>query len=421
MVQLNITAEDAEQHPIPGAIVTAYVLDKNLAVCPLEPKIKQQPNFYSGDVTFTAAMGAAHPGPYVVYGDVMAAGFSPGCFPKDGGFGVPWDGNATLNIRVPLTASFRRPLTRDERLAVRGGFCSHPITLNDYGTIPCFDPFVASLDAANRQIVYATKRALGLNAIVLSARYAYDEPNYTYPIPGHDWRNELPALKAIVQEAISAGLIPILTLTDGGQEDWHYWFDNDGANYRAAVTIFKGGLDLTRYLVSAILWEVIGPGGDWTPDQVGTAQLMQRSAWGEDAGAVCAIEYGSGYAKAFLSGHESGQADWDTPAGMAIDLFLYEAAQPVLDPLTSDRNYDCTAALLGPAARVPPPVPPNQRPGWYLRNDCPRGPRVACVFEDRAYDYIRGRISPEQSVAITAFERGIGWTVFGNLGSGAEL
>jgi len=400
LIQFNVRALDATT----GELVTAPLVVRIDAGLSGTVRNGNPSNFYNGP---PLAM------PWVGDVEVIAAGYAPwttGASPQ-----ITFD-DSTVEVVARLQPTFKRPLTREERLAVRGGFCSHPVTLNGYGTIPCFDPFTASLDAANRQIVYATKRALGLNAIVLSANYSYD-----YPVPGHDWRGELGALKSIVQEAISAGLIPIFTLTNGGQGDWHYWFDNDGANYRDGVAVFKRSPDLTRYLVSAILWEVIGPGGDWTPDQVGTAQLIQRSAWGEDVNAVCAIEYGSGYAKAFLSGHEDGRADWNTPAGMAVDLFLYEAQQPVLDPSSMDRNYDCTAALLGPAANVPPPPPPNHRPGWYLRDDCPRGRRVACVFEDRAYAYIRGGISLEESAAITAFERSIGWTVFGNVGSAVEL
>lgn len=101
--QLNINATSPDGQTIPEAILECVVLDKNLVQCPFEPKIKQQPNFYNGDVPFATAMGEAHPGPYFVYGTAQAAGMNPGYFPRDGGFGVPWDGLTSLTISVPLT------------------------------------------------------------------------------------------------------------------------------------------------------------------------------------------------------------------------------------------------------------------------------------------------------------------------------
>lgn len=114
MIELNVIATDTNGQPIAGAIVECVVLDTNLAPCPFEPKIKQQPNFYAGTVSFEDAMPklpsgrSAHPGPYFVYGTAQAAGMNAGYFPKDGGFGILWDGNTTLNITVPLS-SFKKP------------------------------------------------------------------------------------------------------------------------------------------------------------------------------------------------------------------------------------------------------------------------------------------------------------------------
>lgn len=126
MIELNVIATDANGQPISGAIVECYVLDAELKECPLQPKIKQQPNFYSGAATFTQAMaGVGRNAPFFVYGIVHAAGMNAGYFPKDGGFGIPWDGNATLNITVPL--SFKQPPSPPWGIPstepFRGAFC----------------------------------------------------------------------------------------------------------------------------------------------------------------------------------------------------------------------------------------------------------------------------------------------------------
>jgi len=100
MIELNVKVFDSNGQPIPSAIITLYVLDKFWHECPMEPRIRQQANFYNSDQPF--AQGTGTQGPFFVYGSVMAAGFDPAYFPM-----TPWDGTATLDISVAL--SFKQP------------------------------------------------------------------------------------------------------------------------------------------------------------------------------------------------------------------------------------------------------------------------------------------------------------------------
>jgi hypothetical protein len=283
--------------------------------------------------------------------------------------------------------------TRAELLNVQASFCSHMVTLDDYGTIPLFDPFIASMNPAQRQQCYKRKRELGITHIVLSAHYAYP-----YPVPGHNWRDDLQGLRAIVEEAIAEGFMIALTVTDGGQEDYAYWTLE---RLQQAAQIFAG---LDAWCIDAILWEVIGPGGDWTPDQVQAMCRLHRQAFG-DAWQI-GIEFGQGYCHLGNAADDWYQAGLDT-----IDIFFYESAQPTFVAEQMDKNLDVYARMLGPAARN---IPPENLGPWYVGQARARGPLVFCQFENIAYTYIRGE-SSDSDVRIEAdWFKSHGATVFGN-------
>lgn len=310
-----------------------------------------------------------------------------------------------MSTRVAiLTSGTRRPPkpSREDLLTIQASFCSHEVTLDGYGTIPCFDPFIASMTPTQRQQVYRRKHALKLRHIVLSANYSYaDDGGYTYPVPGHDWRHDLPGLAAIVAEAVDAGFLIVLTLTNGGQEDWLYWFGNDAARLKAAAPVFNDTADWTVY---SILWEVIGPGGDWSPDQVQMACYQHRQAFGVEN--QIAVEFGQGYCH--LGG---GGEDWYRYGLIQVDLFLYEAQQETFEPSAQDKNLDCYSRMLGPAATNIPPV--NQGP-WYVGASRPRGPLFFCQFENCAYIFIRGWIDATGVQTNARWYADHGATSFGN-------
>lgn len=99
-IELNVNAVGSDGTPVPSPIITLYVLDVNWHECPMEPRIRQQANFFASDKTFEQATGTK--GPFSVYASVMAAGYNPAYVPM-----TPWDGKATLNISVTL--SFKQP------------------------------------------------------------------------------------------------------------------------------------------------------------------------------------------------------------------------------------------------------------------------------------------------------------------------
>lgn len=237
-----------------------------------------------------------------------------------------------------------------------------------------------------RQVVYATKRGLGVTHIVCAVRASYSEPDYTYPVPAFDWRDDLPRYLALLQEVLRAGFVPVATLTNGGQDDWHYWFDNDAERFRAAVAV----LEPVRLSVFwAILWEVIGPGGDWSPDQVQQATAYAREILGTDP--VIGVEFGQGYIHL-----GDGQADWQHPGLSQMDALLCEFPQPV-----SENHEGCQQM----ADRVlPTGAGPHYLAPW----------QEAVAFESCAYDYCRGRIDDAGVAVLADYFKSLGFTLFGN-------
>lgn len=209
MTELNIRALDPIGQPIPNAIITCYVLDTNLLPCPFEPKIKQQANFYSGAASFAVAMGAAHPGPYFVYGTVQAAGLNTGYFPKNGGFGVPWDGKETLNISVPL--SFKHQFKTAPRFWA-GNMCGSRV--QGVAAVPggakdaslVLSWFYDRYDAADRAAIRRAWHVRGLTHVLLS-----------WP-DSRSFGQSPQQFLATCQELIGAGFYPCVMLSSKDQD-----------------------------------------------------------------------------------------------------------------------------------------------------------------------------------------------------------
>lgn len=202
MIELNVHVTDGAGQPIPAAIITLYVLDKNWRECPMEPRIRQQANFYNGTGPFAAATNTQ--GPFQVYGSVMAAGFNPGYFPMQ-----PWDGTATLTIPVALTPSFRKPLAELARL--RGAIWTARLDL-PYGPRPGQPDNILAMDYLEIFTAADQARMLAAYGPTSPRRYTTApmgpivDPGYHGQYPATDWRADLTPYLDAAEKAERAGV-----------------------------------------------------------------------------------------------------------------------------------------------------------------------------------------------------------------------
>lgn len=202
MIELNVKVVDGSGQPVPNPIITLYVLDKNWHECPMEPRIRQQSNFYNGAGTFATATGTQ--GPFQVYGSVMAAGFNPGYFPM-----TAWDGQSSLTIPVMLTPSFRQPLAELARL--RGAMWTARLNL-PYGPRPyqdsnilAMDYFEVFLDSDQDRMLFAYGPKGPRKYTVAPMGPIVDE-GYHGQYPATDWRNNIDVYLNAAEKAERAGV-----------------------------------------------------------------------------------------------------------------------------------------------------------------------------------------------------------------------
>lgn len=280
--------------------------------------------------------------------------------------------------------------TRDQLGKVQVTFQGGSVVTQEFGTLPRFEPFVASLNASDRASWWAAKRADGDTHAFLSVSYRYAEPGQAYAdIPGRDFTNDLPAFVALVQEAIDNGFYVVPSFSADGQD-----FNPDGWTYG-----WQWGMDNMARITAALEpvkdfcapmggYELLGPGGNWTSDQLEAFYLQLRSLWPEG---VLVLELGSGYCK-WREG-PNGETGWLTPGGQAIDVFLQEFPQPIDEGDHWDGCQQVAARTLGPAKRNI--APPNDGP-WYLEAGTPRGPVLVSAFEYALYWTVRGQLTHAQ-------------------------
>lgn len=322
--------------------------------------------------------------------------------------------------RAPVTIP-----TRTQVLMAPMHFGGQTVTLPGYGTIPWFDAALFSLDAAGRHAVYQMKRAAGDQFVMAALWWAYQSGDgYVYPVNdgvGVNWARDWAGFKALIQETITEGFYVDAKLACEGQHvvtgQLGYPWAMDNA-YAFAHTMTRG-FDVTPWVVWSWGFELFGPGGDWSDQQVTNAHLTLRDAFGPNA--LIGVEFGQGYNKwnAGQADPDSGPECWATPAGLAIDVFQQEFPQPIYQGAGTygpdDHWFGCeilSAANLGPgytgdASHFSHAIP------WYLQASTPRGPHVAWGYEYGLYDWVRGRISPDDYAQMRSDIRSLGYTVVG--------
>lgn len=300
------------------------------------------------------------------------------------------------------------PPTRDQILSARGSFQGLTVDTQQYGRLPWFDPFLGSLALpADRQAVYAAKLAAGQRRLTLALSYAYREaaPNVYQNIPGRDFSKDLPALHALMVEAIMAGCYIDLRLAgDGRSRPDRTYNDPVGDTYGCewlfenAARIHAALADLDPYIVWVPGFDGVfcKPNYPWTPDEVKRWWLLMRSLVGPSG--YVGIEWGVG-----ICDLGDGEATYRSAAGQALDVVYLElpcppshtgAPKPGGDGYDGDDLWQVAKRLLGPAYRRPADQPPGDDPGSMdSRLSCrtPRGPFYVLPDEFRTYDWVRNR------------------------------
>jgi len=326
--------------------------------------------------------------------------------------------------------------TRDQVINVQANFAAYAWTIEGRRLTGDWDARV--LSPAGRQAFYAKKHALGLTHIVAQIRRAPGPLGPNAPTSRQALDDFLLEEYApYLRELIAEGFIPMPFLASDGQS-------LNGQNF--STYGWRWGMDTVPYIIDRLrdlapyaLWvpgfEVIGPGGDWTPTEVNQFLVMLGAAVHPLGGQV-GFEMGSGYAwwgdGAFSRSRDpreiarrDGEAirdadavlsaagpldDWNGPAGMAVDCFLQEFVQPVRS--NPDGAEQDSARALGPAKRH---IQPKNDGPWYHGTPTPRGPRAVCAFEFAAWLY--NATDPQMDANVTAdrdYLRSLGWSSFGN-------
>jgi len=297
---------------------------------------------------------------------------------------------------------------RDQVLSVKMTFQGLSVTLPTYGTIPWFEPAISSLDASSRQIVYAAKHAAGDTHLAVSISWAYmNDGNYSYPVPGKDLSGDLASFRALVAEIVQNGFTPLVFLagdgespSGGGYDDpngWSYGYEWLTAHLPAIVDALRNPTDLTPYCILVPGWDGVTP--VWQPSEISSYLLQARSLV---PNGYLGLEIAAGAAD-----WGGGAADYQSPAGQALDVVLQEFPGPP----TGDDTWKPAARELGPAYVRPPDQPSGDDPNppFELAGGTPRGPWFAIAYEFDEYRWVRNLVSPNEIDAERQYLQGMGW------------
>jgi len=268
---------------------------------------------------------------------------------------------------------------------VKETFQGLTVDTEQYGHIPWFEAAYVSLNDKDRAQARQVKRGAEDTHLELALAWNYQEPGYSYPVPGRDLTGDLPTYRALVEEVIRDGFIPVLRLAGDGTapdpQGWTKGHDWLMANLEAILTALREPVDLLPYCL-------ITPGYDgvfygWSPDQVRAFLSKLRSL-----APACHIglEFSAG-----ICHLGNGTADYTDPNGLQqLDVVMGEYDGPP----NTDKLWQVSARWLGPAYRRPPDQPTGDdvSPPYYLGAGTPRGPFYAIGLEWREYDWVRGHV-----------------------------
>ncbi len=267
------------------------------------------------------------------------------------------------------------------------------------GPIPWFEAALCCLSPADRQVVYAAKRAENdTHALVFMTAGVplypeANQPYVAYQCPNYE--ADPAAFVALVEEVIQAGFVPCVFFQE----------DQPVSTRLLPIAIAALKASAKRDLNADVL---LVPGFDGVWYGWLAADII---AWGRLAAQFApngyrAIEHNTAHLPL-----GNGPADW-APGGPldAFDVVLSEFDPWAAGTPAGDAVWQIAARLLGPAYVRPidQPRADDPSPPFYLGLSS-RGPRVAVAFEYATYWFVRGQALTD-TLRMRTYFKGLGYS-----------
>jgi hypothetical protein len=281
-----------------------------------------------------------------------------------------------------------------------------------------FDPayFCANeVTPEDRKQTYAIKKRMGLNAIVLQTPDGHVYPGYKgFSIP--DWRQRMDLMKALVDEVIAHGFLPLVFLTTGNNVDDLGLYDGElrrktrvFAGYGKAAW-FSGGWEMTGSQNPTISTKQVNEMLKIMHEELGDGALL--FVHGADWERCTAASYRGSNPDIQPPGciwvndtwveaddpSQGGEIDWwYTPEALWCKAWFWQSRHGGAGPSYNDdtelkawrgRAIECQIRFLEPGMRPPPMVAyEHGAPDWMGSRHGNRP--IFVVFELSPYEYIR--------------------------------
>ncbi len=307
---------------------------------------------------------------------------------------------------------FPPPPTRDRICGVHLTFQGLTVNTVQYGVVRWFEPWLQNLTAADRQAVYAAKRARPIPDTHVIFHYAtrlggwYGQPNPQFSQFPSVIGEPTPTLfLALVEEVIREGFVPIIAYDGDNGDNPVDGYPNALRQLPILGNLLKSSQygDLNQYVLLVRFWDGVFYGS--SPENIQAFGTSFREFYGND---VClGIQHNDGHIPV-----GNGPADWE-PGGMmdAYDVLFSE----YMDSSEPDRgnqtiwqvNGRCVRPYYRPADQVGDPAPP-----FYLVPSSRGFPRYHCAFEGGyvwgEYGWVRGYSTAAQIETWRQYQRAMG-------------
>lgn len=281
--------------------------------------------------------------------------------------------------------------TREQLLTARCTFQGATVTTS-LGTYPWFEVEFDTLPVSDHPSVYAMKRQLGDQVMILAVSHAYLEPWIPPTIgAGRDWYQEgWSQLATFLQGVVDAGFYIQLHLAGDGnfsvKNPDGSWAYNDPVGYTYGYDWLMEQFPLIAQAMGPLnqyIRYVIGFDGvfyGWSPEQVVAFGKVFRAALPDGC---LGIEHDPGHIPVGEGGEDY------QPGGRMQDYDFVLGEFPA--DVEGDAWWQILGRMVSPYVRPPDqPAHDDPNPPFYLKSPSPRGPFYYWAFEWKTYDWVRG-------------------------------
>lgn len=309
--------------------------------------------------------------------------------------------------------------TRDQVCAVAIGFQGVTIQSAQFGTFPAFGPETSTLNDSDLLSYFEQVKAQGWTHVEFAVSWNYQEPGYSYPVPGRDLSQNLPELKRRIVLAIQAGLFVALFCAGDGEsvnadpqpgqyndsQGWTYgrqWLMQNFARIYAAMgPTAESAYDCRPFMVFVPGYDGCWYGWNGPQAVIDWWTLCRQSL---TAGGYQGFEYGAGLCT--LGDSVNAYAP---NTGQQVDVFLQEFPVGPLPSSNPDQVWQILGRMVSPYHRPPDqPSGDDPHPPYLLATGTPRGPFYYIAYEFDCYLWVRNRISVAQVNQDRAYVRACG-------------